>query len=409
MFVCLRTLVATPSIHESACLVFPDADLVAMASSMVGTETRNAGQVWSAVTRIVAHEQIVAPLLDRVRTVMAGITIGPGLQDLMLGPVVSDVQMDRVLELIDDGRRAGAVVVTGGGRAAGAGLESGYFVAPTVFASVRPDIRIAQVEIFGPVIATLSFDAESDAVEIANGTDDGLAAGVYTKDVDRALRVSQRLEAGQVFVNRYLAGGVETPFGGYKGSGWGREKGLPHWRTTPSCGPLSSASTPRSAEDLSGSASSTKGAVIGSSHEAFDRDIVQARFEAAPAEQDPRFEHFFLFQMFGLSVSYGPETCRVEIPVDGSMYNPQGSLHGDVIVLVLDVLMGHLLRHEQKQGMTVGLHTNFLRPVTGPAYAEARLLRAGRRVAHVTSEMFDAEDRLCASATATFLRVEPQA
>ena len=134
---------------------------------------------------------------------------------------------------------------------------------------------------------------------------------------------------------------------------------------------------------------------------------MRERFEAALAEQDPRFEHFFLFQMFGLSVTYGPETCRVDIPVDGSMYNPQGSLHGGVIVLVLDVSMGHLLRNEQKQGVTVELHTNFLRPVIGPAYAEARLMRAGRRVAQVTSEMFDADDRLCASATATFIRSQP--
>ena len=211
---------------KSACLVFPDADLDAVVSSMVGTVTRNAGQVCSAATRIVAHEQIVAPLLDRVRTAMESITIGPGLQDLMLGPVVSEVQMDRVLDLIEDGRRAGAVVVTGGGRADGPDLGSGYFIAPTVFASVRPDMRIAQEEIFGPVIATLPFQTESEAVEIANGTDYGLAAGVYTKDFDRAMRVSQGLEAGQVFVNRYLAGGVETPFGGYKKSGWGREKGL---------------------------------------------------------------------------------------------------------------------------------------------------------------------------------------
>jgi aldehyde dehydrogenase (NAD+) len=95
-----------------------------------------------------------------------------------------------------------------------------------VFAGVRPDMRIANEEIFGPVVCVLPFRTEDEAVEIANGTGYGLAAGVYTRDIGRALGMSRRLEAGQVFVNEYQAGGVETPFGGYKRSGWGREKGL---------------------------------------------------------------------------------------------------------------------------------------------------------------------------------------
>jgi aldehyde dehydrogenase (NAD+) len=211
---------------KSPCLVFEDADLDAVVESMVGTVTRNAGQVCSAATRILVHGQVVDPLLDRAAVALEAITVGPGIEDRMLGPVVSEVQQRRVLGLIEDGRQAGADVVTGGGAYDDAALAAGYFVQPTIFRSVTHDMRIATEEIFGPVISTLEFDDEAMAIEVANGTEYGLAAGVYTKDIDRALRVSHALEAGQVFVNRYLAGGVETPFGGYKKSGWGREKGL---------------------------------------------------------------------------------------------------------------------------------------------------------------------------------------
>jgi aldehyde dehydrogenase (NAD+) len=211
---------------KSACVVFPDADLDAVVRSMVGTVTVNAGQVCSAATRVVTHRDVVEPLLDHARRAMERITAGPGLGDPMLGPLVSDVQRDRVLGYIEDGRRQGATAVVGGGPFDEPALADGYFVEPTILAQVTPDMRVAQEEIFGPVISTLTFDDEAEAVEIANGTEYGLAAGVYTRDFRRALRVAGALEAGQVFVNEYLAGGVETAFGGYKKSGWGREKGV---------------------------------------------------------------------------------------------------------------------------------------------------------------------------------------
>lgn len=128
---------------------------------------------------------------------------------------------------------------------------------------------------------------------------------------------------------------------------------------------------------------------------------LRARFEAAVAGHEPEFERYFLFRFFGLSVSYEPGGCRVDVPVDRSMFNPQGSLHGGVTALALDVAMGHLLRHEGERGVTAELHINFLRAVTGPAYAQARIPRAGRRIAHVASELFDQDDLLCATATAT--------
>jgi uncharacterized protein (TIGR00369 family) len=148
----------------------------------------------------------------------------------------------------------------------------------------------------------------------------------------------------------------------------------------------------------------TSGAVI-DDLEHLDADLLRGRFEEALAEHEPEFERFFLFRFFGLEVSYGPGTCRVDIPVDGSMYNPQGTVHGGVIALALDVSMGHLLRNEGTPGVTLELHTNYVRGVQGPAYCRSRILKAGRRVAHVGSELFDDRDRLCASATATFLRV----
>jgi uncharacterized protein (TIGR00369 family) len=136
-----------------------------------------------------------------------------------------------------------------------------------------------------------------------------------------------------------------------------------------------------------------------------DADLMRARFERALADHEPEFERFFLFRFFGLQVTYGEGTCRVDIPVDGSMYNPQGSVHGGVIALALDVSMGHLLRNEGTPGVTVELHTNYMRPVQGPAYCQSRILKAGRRVAHVASDLFDDQDRLCAAATATFVRI----
>ena len=115
----------------------------------------------------------------------------------------------------------GARLVTGGHRL----NRPGWFLQPTVFADVAPEMTIARTEVFGPVLSVLSFEDEAEAIRLANATDYGLVAGVFTRDLDRAMRAARRLEAGQVFVNEWYAGGVETPFGGYGKSGFGREKG----------------------------------------------------------------------------------------------------------------------------------------------------------------------------------------
>jgi (Z)-2-((N-methylformamido)methylene)-5-hydroxybutyrolactone dehydrogenase len=142
-----------------------------------------------------------------------------------MGTVANEPQFRRILSFIDRARTQGARLVSGGGTARGPGLECGFFVEPTIFTDVRNDMEIAQEEVFGPVLAVIPFDDEEAAVRIANGTRYGLAAGVWTESLSRALRMTRALQAGQVWVNTYRALAVQTPFGGFKESGFGREKG----------------------------------------------------------------------------------------------------------------------------------------------------------------------------------------
>ncbi len=210
---------------KSANIVFADADLDDVARSIRATVVKNAGQVCSAATRVLVQREVVDDLLAATKQVLAGVTAGPGIDDPALGPLVSGKQLDRVLDYVRIGSEEGAIAVLGGERLRTEGTRDGYFMAPTVFRDVRPEMTIGQEEIFGPVVAVVAFDDEDEAVRIANGTRYGLAAGVVTRDLARAFRVAGRMEAGQVFVNRWHAGGVQTPFGGYKDSGLGREKG----------------------------------------------------------------------------------------------------------------------------------------------------------------------------------------
>ncbi len=211
---------------KSANVIFEDADLDAVVASVVRTVTKSAGQVCSAATRLLVEASTADMLAQKIVSTLSKLSIGPGLTDPDIGPLVSSTQLDRVLGYIDDGRQAGAAVALGGSRVQDDGLRDGFFVQPTLFTNVDPKMRIAREEIFGPVVCLITFESEEEAVQVANGTEYGLAAGVYTRDLSRALRMAKALEAGQVFVNEFGAGGVDTPFGGYKHSGWGREKGL---------------------------------------------------------------------------------------------------------------------------------------------------------------------------------------
>jgi len=201
-------------------VVFPDADLDAVvAETLPSIFTFNAGQVCSAGDRLIVHEDVHGELVEKLRGAVAELSVGPGESDPDVGAIVSEAQFERVVEYVELGREeAGDPVVVG------SSLNlNGYFVEPTVFDGVTSDMRIAQEEIFDPVLAVMIFSDE--AVELANDTQYGLVAGVHTSDLGRAHRFARDVDAGQVYINEWFAGGVETPFGGYGKSGFGREKG----------------------------------------------------------------------------------------------------------------------------------------------------------------------------------------
>lgn len=210
---------------KSAAIVHDDADLEAFENDIRWGIYFNAGQVCSAMSRVIVHESRAAEMLERAERIAGSLSVGPGIDrpegGATMGAMVSDAQRDRALGMIARAEAQGARVVAGGRRL----NRPGAFLEPTVLANVTPDMEIAQQEVFGPVLSVLSFRDEAEAIEIANGTDYGLVAGVFTANLDRATRAARRLRAGQVFVNEWYAGGVETPFGGYGKSGYGREKG----------------------------------------------------------------------------------------------------------------------------------------------------------------------------------------
>jgi aldehyde dehydrogenase (NAD+) len=184
---------------------------------------RNAGQSCFATTRLVVHRSIVEEYSARLAAAVGSLSVGPGLDDLDIGPLASAQQLHKVLAAISAGAAEGATVLVGGTRPDG---QDGYFVTPAVLTGVTNDMAVAQQEIFGPVQTVLVFDDLDEAVAIANDSVYGLAAGIFTRDISVAHKLARELQAGQIQINKYPLGGVETPFGGYKQSGLGREKGL---------------------------------------------------------------------------------------------------------------------------------------------------------------------------------------
>jgi aldehyde dehydrogenase (NAD+) len=207
---------------KSANVIFADADLDAAVRAAASGIFFNAGQVCSAGSRILVQSAVYDEVVDRLADRANAIRIGsPQESGTAMGPLISRKQMDTVLGYIDIGRREGASVVAGGARVG----EKGYFVAPTVLADVRHEMRVSQEEIFGPVASVIRFEDEADAIRIANGTQFSLAAGVWSADIGRVHRVAQALKAGTVWINTYGYTDVRLPWGGARDSGLGREHG----------------------------------------------------------------------------------------------------------------------------------------------------------------------------------------
>jgi acyl-CoA reductase-like NAD-dependent aldehyde dehydrogenase len=208
---------------KSPNIVFADADLPTAAKGALGAIFYGKGEVCAAGSRLLvegsAHDQVVEAVAGGAARLKVG---DPFEKDTRIGAVVSERQMNTVLGYIEKGVREGAEVVAGGGRA---DIEPGYFVEPTVFDGVSQDMTIAREEIFGPVLATLTFDDVDEAIQRANDSMYGLAAAVWTSDVKKAHYVASRLKAGTVWINTYNLYDAASPFGGYKQSGYGRDLG----------------------------------------------------------------------------------------------------------------------------------------------------------------------------------------
>jgi aldehyde dehydrogenase (NAD+) len=215
---------------KSPQIVFADADLDAALPFLVNAIVQNSGQTCSAGSRLLVEASVYETLLQRLGERFASLRAGPATSDLDLGPLIRATQQQRVWDFLSDAQAAGIPIVAQG-QVVDEAPEAGFYQAPMLFRDVPPSHRLAQEEVFGPVLAAMPFGggsaSEDEAVALANGTAFGLAAGVWTRDGARQLRMARRVKAGQVFINNYGAGGgVELPFGGVKSSGHGREKGF---------------------------------------------------------------------------------------------------------------------------------------------------------------------------------------
>jgi acyl-CoA reductase-like NAD-dependent aldehyde dehydrogenase len=208
-------------------LIFEDADLDAAVLGAIEGAFYNQGEACTAASRILVHRSLHDEVVDRLVEAVGSIRLGDGAEPAtQMGPLVTRRQQERVLKYIELGKEEGAVVAAQGNLPTDPRLKDGFFVAPTLFTGVRHDMRIAREEIFGPVTCVIPFADADEAVSIANGTDYGLVAGVYTRSQGLALGTARRLDAGIVYINNYFRGGIGAPFGGTKASGFGREHSI---------------------------------------------------------------------------------------------------------------------------------------------------------------------------------------
>ncbi len=211
---------------KSPHLVLNDADLTRAIPDVLAGVYKNAGQICSAGTRLLVQREIHDELLDNLIRQTKSMTLGHGLDNPDMGPLVSARQLQAVAGFTARARERGIEFLTGGDPASVPGCEAGFFFEPTIAADVPTDDELAQSEVFGPVLSVIRVDDVEQAIEIANATAYGLAAGVHTRDIGQAMRFARGTEAGQIFINGYHGAGDTVPFGGVKDSGIGREKGL---------------------------------------------------------------------------------------------------------------------------------------------------------------------------------------
>jgi aldehyde dehydrogenase (NAD+) len=210
---------------KSPNILFADADLARAVPIIVNAILQNGGQTCSAGSRLLVEESVHQAVTEQIAEIFAGVSIGPALDDPDLGPLISGPQRERVASYVAAGGHDGRITY-GGEPLNGGRFGNGYFFQPTLIDEVRRGSTMFREEVFGPVLAVTPFSGIEEAVALANGTDYGLVAGVWTQNISTAQRMIRDVVSGQVFVNTYGAsGGVELPFGGFKQSGYGREKG----------------------------------------------------------------------------------------------------------------------------------------------------------------------------------------
>jgi aldehyde dehydrogenase (NAD+) len=212
---------------KSPNVVFADSDIELAVKGIANAIFQNAGQTCSAGSRLLVERKAHDAFVERLVAHTARMKVGPGIEDPDMGPIISRRQLETIENYVRIGKDEGADVAAGGSRPPALAESGGYYFQPTLLDRVKADMRVAQDEIFGPVLSMIEFDDLEEAAAIANRSAYGLLAGVWTRDINKALALATRIKAGQVYINTYGAGGgVELPFGGYKKSGYGREKGL---------------------------------------------------------------------------------------------------------------------------------------------------------------------------------------